>query len=232
MDLDTTRVVPGSKGSAVGRACLLVTSWCALVQAQSDAISWRAPAACPDRAVLLRAVSELVGPLPQASSGFQAVGSVTVAPDGKFQLDLQVTSATGSGTRSVSADDCDTLVNVAAFGIALALNPDLAGELPAEVGAASTEVSVALEPGAEAVVPSKPRESAATPPVRRRGDTVPAKPAQGTFAPVDSAPRPRGDKPFVAFASVMPVMDMSLMPKPAGGAAVDVTGRGSDSRRN
>jgi len=209
----------------LGRACLLVTSWCSLGQAQSDAISWQAPPVCPDRIALLGAISELVGPLPQDSVGFRAAGSVTVAPDGKFQLNLQVTSATGSGTRQVSSDECDTLVNVAAFGIALALNPDLAEQLPSDEGTASSETSVAPEPLQGAVTPAEPREDVVTPPERRARDTVPAKPAQGTFAPADSAPPVQRDTPFVAFASVMPVMDTSLMPKPAGGVAVDVTGR-------
>lgn len=225
----------GTKGNAVGRACLLVTSWCVLAQAQSDTIRWQAPAVCPDRAALLRAVSEFVEPLPQESEGFRAEGNVTVAPDGKFQLDLQVTSATGSGSRQVSSDDCETLVNVAAFGIALALNPDLAGQLPAQAGVAPRETNVAPEPRpdeAAAVEPhldeaaaleSRPDEAAATKP--RQNVVVPAAPLQPTFAPADSGPPAPRKEPFVVFAGVMPVLDTSLMPKPAGGVAVDVAGR-------
>ncbi len=137
-------------------------------RASELALSWQAPASCPDEQALKARVERLLGDAPLELRNFEARASVTEDGDGGFTLSLWIRTAAGEGMRSVRADACEDLLGVAAFGIALALNP----ELRASVDGIAEPAPVAPAPPPIAKPPDAGRETRARellPDASRRG---------------------------------------------------------------
>jgi hypothetical protein len=97
----------------------------ALAAAPSIELSWSAPAGCPDREVVLRAIRDLVGesPTPQSPPEFWVRGQIEAHED-VFRLDLSWRTARDHAERAMSAKTCDELARAAALIVALAVNPE------------------------------------------------------------------------------------------------------------
>jgi hypothetical protein len=178
----------------------------AAASAHSAHVEWIASGACPGEAELRRAIERLLGEPLGESQDIAARAQVTLDEDGRFTLTLSLRTPEGSGTRSVRADTCEDALNVAAFGIALALNPEL--------GAAKN--------------PPEPAPTAPAPPLTAAAP-APAKvlvPEPTSEAPHEPTPErtERPSPPPELWLGANTLVDTSVLPSPAVGfgAAADV----------
>jgi hypothetical protein len=182
-----------------------VTTLAGPASAYSAQLDWTAPASCPDAAALRRSVERLLGEPLLEGAGVQASASVTADDDSRFTLTLAIRTGDTDGTRRVHTDTCENALEVAAFAIALALNPDLRVESP-EGDAASTPTPLPPPPEAGARTPPEP--------VTRRAPV-----AKAPARPVATTRRSASDDRRLVelWVSGGLVMDSSLMPDPALG---------------
>jgi hypothetical protein len=174
-----------------------VCAWTSNAAGRSAHLEWNGPAECSDTAALHAAVERLLDEPLSDGDAFSAKASVVEAANGRFTLNLSIRTPEGEGTRAVEADSCKTLLNVAAFSIALALNPDLAAA-PEQPGRA-----VAAEPDAEpSATPSGPPAAPTS--------TVPS-------AAVHDTQVPEHGKPAALWFAAHAVIDTSLLPAVAAG---------------
>lgn len=150
-----------------------------VAHAHAASVEWKAPAVCPDAAALRAAVERLLGEPLLEGDAFRAKADVTLDDDARFTLVLSVRTPEGEGTRTVRADTCDGILNIAAFGIALALNPDLAATTPLPEASVEPAPSAAPVPPPEPRAPSAPSEPATPPP------SPPPAPAERARAPAE-----------------------------------------------
>jgi hypothetical protein len=135
----------GAAGAGWKRAlrvsCVLVALWHATAAAQPLELDWDAPAECPSKAQAEAQIAELL----------QAAGSQRAAPavaahiaieqvGGRYRLRLRIASGTRNAARELHAPRCEELVEVAAWLVALAIDPALPSAVPdAEAGARELE---------------------------------------------------------------------------------------------
>lgn len=91
-------------------------------------LAWTAPAGCPDGEALRSRVAELVAG-PGTHSSLRAEGRVTTGQRARWRLELALLGPDLVDIRSIEAADCDALTGVAALLIAIALAPEVAGDL-------------------------------------------------------------------------------------------------------
>ncbi|MFZ6177472.1 hypothetical protein [Nannocystis pusilla] len=91
----------------------------------AGAIVWQAPAGCPDRRALARAIADRLGREP-APDEVALVGRVERDAAAHYHLDLRLTVGGHAQTRRLSARRCAALVDAAALLTALALDPTAA----------------------------------------------------------------------------------------------------------
>jgi hypothetical protein len=141
-----------------------------------------------------------------------AEASVVHDADGRFTLVLSIRTRETQGTRTVRADDCASLLDVAAFAVALTINPELALDRePASAAKGANAVTQAESPKAppsdgivtdrsKQLVPVLPRRLLPT-----RGSVV---------SPSSSAVSPE------YWLGVQIAADTSLLPRQSVGGAV------------
>jgi hypothetical protein len=155
------------------RPCALLLAMVVAVPAfaYSAELEWEAPAGCPDAGALRLSVERLLGEPLVAGSTVRASASVTHDNDERFTLALTIVTEGGEGTRFVRTDSCTSALDVAAFGIALALNPDLRVEGPSATTPESEPepVEPAPAPAPEPEVERKPNVVEPKP-LRKAGD--------------------------------------------------------------
>jgi hypothetical protein len=168
-------------------------------------------------------VERLLGePLVEGAS-VRVSAVVTEDGDQRFTLTLTIRAAEAEGTRSVRTDTCESAFEVAAFAIALALNPDL--HVHGSAPAALPSESHAGQAGSPSAAPDAPRAQvrpaapAATARARSRTPAMPnAMPTPNTVSQTrvrPSAPSRRGPPRFWLGAHAL--ADSSLLPGPALG---------------
>jgi hypothetical protein len=174
-------------------------------------LEWNAPSVCPSGDALRLAVERLLGEPLRDETGIRAFANVTADDDTRFTLTLAIDTSDGQRTRSVRTDTCESALEVAAFAIALALNPDLHADAPAgafsESDASPSPIPV---PSAPPILPppvpqtwsdvSTPR---ARVPIRRRSESTPSSASE-------------------LWVSAAALVDSSLLPKPALGVSAAV----------
>jgi hypothetical protein len=170
--------------------------------AYSVVLEWSAPDVCPSGEALRLAVERLLGEPLLDGTEIRARATVTADDDARFTLTLALDTSEGQRTRSLRTDDCVNALEVAAFGIALALNPDLRAEAPE--GAFPLD-EPAPSPAPAPVVLPPPRSPAPA----KRSDT--GRPPRARK--VEPTPRATAELWFSAAALV----DSSLLPDPAPG---------------
>ena len=171
------------------------------VSAHAAHLEWTAPAICPDAMALRTAVERLLGEPLLEGDAFEARARVTLDPDASFTLVLDVRTPEGEGTRTVRAETCEGALNVAAFGIALAINPELA--------ATTSSPEDAREP-APPLPPVPPPPAPPTEPELR--------------PPSNPSPAPAPPRASVAelWTGAQAIVDTSLLPSPAVGFGLSV----------
>ncbi|HEY3500356.1 MAG TPA: hypothetical protein VGK73_36945 [Polyangiaceae bacterium] len=190
------------------RLCLVAMggalAYSAPVVAHSARLEWEAPATCPGREALQHAVERLLGAPIEEGSSFEARARVTQDEDGLFTLLLAIRTPDGEGTRTVRGDRCDSILDVAAFGIALALNPDLeiGGTPPEPQAPVPPPVPAAPPPNAEPRVEQVPSLAPETP-----------GPARPLLAPSTAAA-------LEVWLGLHAIGDSSLLPSPALGGGI------------
>jgi len=140
----------------------------------------------------------LLGEPLSEGSALEAVAQVSHDEDGRFTLVLDIKTAEGEGTRSLRADTCDGLLDLAAFSIALAINPDLEAAGPTKEASAEPPRLEPTPPPAAA----PPRE---TPAGRSQPDPKSAPPELwlGAAGVLDTALLPRTAWGLRGFADVL-----------------------------
>ncbi|WAS90763.1 hypothetical protein [Nannocystis punicea] len=173
--------------------------------APDELLRWEAPAACPGRGALERAVVADLG-RPLTAGDAEAVTARATArrrPDRRWELELILEPRDAAPVaRTVVAERCELLVDAAALMIAVAIDPDLLAE-PAPA-AAPLARPVDDIPLAVPVV----RDSPAAPPLARPPSTDLARPVGRP------APALRGT------LAVAAGLDVGALPRPAPGFVV------------
>jgi hypothetical protein len=146
-------------------------------------LTWNAPAACPDRDDVLRAIDALVGtPAPERETPV-VVRADVVQQAGTWAVDIGWRSRAGEGERRLQAATCDELARATALVVAFAIAPQ-AGEdsTTAPAGAAPAPIAPVTPP--RAAPPPDPKARELPPP-------LPALPAPSV---ADADRPPRGDE--------------------------------------
>jgi hypothetical protein len=98
----------------------------ALTAAESVQLRYTAPANCPDRESLLRAIDGFVDPDARLDSTLDVDARIDARDDGEYSLNLRWTSDSGAGQRNMDAESCQAAADAAAWLIALAIKrPDV-----------------------------------------------------------------------------------------------------------
>ena len=92
-----------------------------LLSSPTPGLEWSAPPDCPTAAEVARDAEDLSGTRVAQARSLQIVGAVQAVGASRWQLTLRITTATGSRTRTLEADSCQELAEVAATLIAVAL---------------------------------------------------------------------------------------------------------------
>jgi hypothetical protein len=165
-------------------------------------LEWSAPPACPGLTELRAQVERLLGEALVEGRAFEAKAEVTPDEDQKFTLVLSVRTPEGEGTRRVRAETCEAALNVAAFGIALAINPELAVTANPPDAATGIVASPAPTPAPVAPPPEEPAHRPAPPRA-----TPPSTPSPevwlGARALLDTSLLPSPAAAFGAFADIL-----------------------------
>lgn len=146
--------------------------------AEAVALTWEAPARCPDAAAVRQSLATYLGegPTAEAGAGVRAVATV-IEDGGRLRLSLRTETTSGVTTRETVADDCAVLVDATALIVAIAVDPTTvlargelgkaaeaeAVEAAAEAAAVETveppEDETVEEPVSDPVVTSEPIEA-------------------------------------------------------------------------
>ena len=117
--------------SCVGALAALVT-WPARALAAEPAASrlrleWHAPAGCPDREQAYAAIAAALGkPLPARETPAVVRVQIAQREDGRWNADIWMYGAEGSGERSFIGASCTDVAEAAALIVAMALDPTAA----------------------------------------------------------------------------------------------------------
>ena len=144
-------------------AGLLAALVAAPAEAPPLALAWRAPPACPDAADVLRRLDALVPTRPISAPGLRAEGLVAALPGGSWRLELVLRGPGIDDARTIDANTCTTLADVAALLLAIAVAPEAVASRQHAVAAAPVEP---LPPRRESLPrrePPPPRETVVAP---------------------------------------------------------------------
>ncbi|PCC75362.1 hypothetical protein [Nannocystis exedens] len=156
-------------------------------QQAADAIQWRAPAGCPDRAALLAGIARRRGK-PLEPGQARVVARARAQGPHRYRLQLELEVAGRRERRVLHARTCEALVDGVALVVALAVDgnpgaPPLGADLPGPADP-PLEPDPPLAPGVVS-----PPGSPATPP-----ETV-APPSDGPATPAGTVPSAPGSAP-------------------------------------
>jgi hypothetical protein len=188
--------------------------------AYSLQLDWDAPRSCPDLVALRSSIERLLRePLVEGTT-VRVSAIVTEDGDQRFTLTLTIRAADAEGTRSVRTDTCESALEVAAFSIALALNPDL--HVHESPRAAAPSKSQADQAGSPSTAPNAPptRVQPAAPAAAasaRPRTTITPNPLLETS---HRAAAPARQRPPGIWLGAHALADSSLLPSPAVGLAV------------
>lgn len=166
---------------------LLVVAWTSSASAQPSerlALTWSAPAGCPNAESVQARVSGLLGGDASASrvADVRAAGQVERV-EGGFRLLLSMGIAGAPSSRVIEARTCDELAGAAAIAIALLARSTLSGASASSGEGLSDPSSSALAPENAPVPPLEPAVSA--PPARTQPTPVPTASGGGLHAVLD-----------------------------------------------
>lgn len=133
-------------------------------------LRWEGPPSCPETE-FQAALARYLEPRAGASAALQVRARVRAAR-GRWVLELDVVDAAGTGTRQLTAERCETVVDAAAFVVAQALDRSSAAAAP------------------EALVPAPPEPSDPPPVVVPSAPPGPPAPLEPTPSPAVEAPAP------------------------------------------
>jgi hypothetical protein len=177
-------------------------------------LEWNAPSVCPSGEALRVAVERLLREPLLDGTGIRASATVVADDDARFTLTLAIATPEGERTRSVRTDTCEHALEVAAFGIALALNPELVADAPDGAFPPSEAA-----PSPAPVLPVSPSVAPPAPTQRSDPSTPPA--AGPTPRKVEATRRATAE----LWASAAALLDSSLLPDPALGLSVAAEAR-------
>src|SRR5690606_19175919 len=103
----------------------------AAIAAPGLTLRWEAPAGCPGEAEVLARVIQMTGEQAAGSTSLQARGKVQAPSPGRWTLELELVGETGTGHRSLEAARCEELAEAAALVVAIAVDPQAGGLVPA-----------------------------------------------------------------------------------------------------
>ncbi len=155
------------------------------------ALDWRAPAGCPDADAVLTELAALTELAPTPRPRVR-VTATTRASGPRHTLDLRIQTASMSLRRRLTADACDTLGQVAARLIAIALDPL---EVAAQVGSEpatpqlrepATDLPLAVTDDADEPPPAPPIQDLPTT-TREPSPTRPSRPRTRGLVRLDGA---------------------------------------------
>ncbi|MDC0723703.1 hypothetical protein [Nannocystis bainbridge] len=190
--------------------------------APDELVHWQAPAACPSREALIRAVAADLGrPLtPADAEAVTAHATAQRRPDRRWQLELTLTPRDAPAVaRTVVGERCELLVEAAALMIAVAIDPELLAALPRtapgdrELGDIPLEVPVVRD----APAPASSSTPANTPTL------APAPAIAPILAPAPANSPPPFRRPTPALRGTLAVaagLDVGALPGPAPGFMV------------
>ncbi|SFE34079.1 hypothetical protein SAMN02745121_03912 [Nannocystis exedens] len=176
-------------------------------QQAADAIQWRAPAGCPDRAALLAGIARRRGK-PLEPGQARVVARARAQGPHRYRLQLELEVAGRRERRVLHARTCEALVDGVALVVALAVDgnpgaPPLGADLPGPADP-PLEPDPPLAPGVVS-----PPGSPATPP-----ETV-APPSDGPATPAGTVPSAPGSAPTPPAAPVPPASRSPATPPTA-----------------
>jgi hypothetical protein len=118
--------------------------------AAEQSIIWDAPAQCSDAQQVMAIVAELTGQHPPVLPPERRIQAVVEPSGSGWQLSLTLFDGARERSRVLTAPSCSELARAAGVALALALEPEAAGELPAPEPAGSSVAHQESEPGLEA----------------------------------------------------------------------------------
>jgi hypothetical protein len=120
----------------------------ALARERAFALSWSAPAECPDAAAVEGYVAKDVGPIADGPTVVRARGSVSQSAQGRYTVALELdTGGAHPSSRSLEGGSCEAVSQAAALLVALAIRAQTAPTPAAVVNrAAPTPAPVAAPP--------------------------------------------------------------------------------------
>lgn len=167
--------------------------------AEPVAIDWKAPPECPTREQVRSDVLRLAGETETTES--RARTTVLRESNGRWRVNIQFVGAV-EGTRTLTAQSCDSAARAAALVIALAVNPEAASRISQQL--------LETEPAPPEVTPPPPAPVEPTPPKPPPRASVPPAPVVLLRADI---PGPREAR-WVWPQLVMPglAVEQALMP--------------------
>ncbi|MBK6918602.1 MAG: hypothetical protein IPH07_14500 [Deltaproteobacteria bacterium] len=124
-------------------------------------LQWTAPAVCPDEAAVRSRVEQIIGrPLREGDEAVRVVARVT--DDEPPQLQLSITSDSGSRERVIDGRDCAELAEVTAVLVAVAVDPSASPLPPASAPAPAPAPAPAATPSTAATPRPEPRAQRST----------------------------------------------------------------------
>jgi len=175
-------------------------------QAVADAValSWSAPAACPQTDVVRAGIAELLGGVTEvaAAAEVQVTGEI-LEEAGSYRLALRVETPSGQTTKTMTAASCKALVDATALISAIAIDPS----------AVLKEAEPPVEP------PAEPEPPPVEPPTDDTPDPEPGSSRGADFDPRPTAePRLPSRVPLVRFAmQAFGGLDLTTLPAVSGG---------------
>jgi hypothetical protein len=135
--------------------------------ADAVALTWQAPAVCPDVAAVRRALVGYLGEGASVEAGAAVRAEARVTHGGgTYRLVLRTETASGASVRETSAVDCDVLVDATAVIVAIAVDPSTmlarGDAAPRPIEPQATE-PLPVEPTPVAPLAVEPTEPTATP---------------------------------------------------------------------
>ena len=189
-------------------------AWVRSAGAETAAIEWQAPPACPSQAELVVAVERLLNERIDERPNYRAVGKVRQAAADSYELDLYIRVPGGRGVRQLVAEDCASLMRVAAFSIALAINPDLDPDASIPDSTSPQPASAPYRDAAQSVPAPQPSTTFREP-------AAPAAAAASEVRRPESAATTLGGQGWLGLEVLL---DASLLPKPSIGAGLALEG--------
>jgi hypothetical protein len=176
--------------------------------AEAVALTWDAPAGCPDAAAVRRSLAGYLGEGPSVEAGAAVRAEARVTRrGGAYELVLRTATASGTTSRETTATDCAVLVDATAVIVAIAVDPSTM----LARGAAAPQP---IEPPPTEPEPSAPSEPTPAEPA----EPEPSEPTE-PMPSVEAAPEPRAPvEPRIRYGMrVAGGVDFGVLPGLAGG---------------